>query len=41
VVPITVANGYQNFALQAKTVSGTANISSHSLTVLYVPRQNN
>ena len=45
VVPITVANGYQNFGLQVSSAGpGSGNaavITGHNLTVLYVPRLNN
>ena len=43
VVPISAANGYQNFGIRVKSFGGNSGgvINGHNLSVLYVPRQNN
>ena len=44
VVPIAAANGYQNFAIEVKSFGNSgsaAEVDSHNLSVVFIPRQNN
>ncbi len=44
VVPITVANGYQNFGISVQSGGNNgspAEIDGHNLSVVFIPRQNN
>jgi hypothetical protein len=41
VFPVSSAGGYENFALVVQAQGSTITVTSHNMTVMFFPRQNN